>query len=116
MTIDQVKQLADGKIYSGEKAQEIGLVDKLGTLDEAIISCAELAELSHYDAIYIGRELTFRERIFQQLHSGSLAKWVAAASGIDQIYKPIKNISEIIELDDPGHMYAHSFLTWEYMR
>ncbi len=33
---DKIAKIADGRIYTGEKAMEIGLVDKLGNLDDAI--------------------------------------------------------------------------------
>ncbi len=37
------RQVADGKIYTGRQAKEIGLVDHLGTLDDAIKLAAKLA-------------------------------------------------------------------------
>ena len=36
MTIDEVDKIARGKVWIGQKALEIGLVDQLGTLAEAI--------------------------------------------------------------------------------
>ncbi|HXZ94392.1 MAG TPA: signal peptide peptidase SppA [Dehalococcoidia bacterium] len=40
---EDVKNLATGQLYSGTKAQELGLVDELGDLDTAINLAAELA-------------------------------------------------------------------------
>ncbi|MEW6236244.1 MAG: signal peptide peptidase SppA [Candidatus Omnitrophota bacterium] len=37
------KELAEGKIYTGRQAQQIGLVDKIGALDDAIRQAAKLA-------------------------------------------------------------------------
>ncbi len=34
--VSRIAQLADGRIYTGEKAKSLGLVDKLGNLDDAI--------------------------------------------------------------------------------
>ncbi|GAB4514094.1 MAG: hypothetical protein Kow0047_25850 [Anaerolineae bacterium] len=42
MSIEEVQRLADGRIYSGYQAWELGLVDELGTLDDAINKAAEL--------------------------------------------------------------------------
>jgi protease-4 len=36
MTEDAVRALADGRIYSGEEARMLGLVDKLGGFSEAV--------------------------------------------------------------------------------
>ena len=43
-----VDSIARGRVYSGSKAQALGLVDELGGLHEAVKSCAKRAELSSY--------------------------------------------------------------------
>ncbi|HQW02846.1 MAG TPA: signal peptide peptidase SppA, partial [Saprospiraceae bacterium] len=48
MTRDEVHAVAQGRIWSGKKALELGLVDKLGTLEDAIASAAKLAGLEEY--------------------------------------------------------------------
>jgi protease-4 len=42
---ERVREIADGRIYTGSQAQELGLVDELGNLDAAIAGARELAEL-----------------------------------------------------------------------
>ena len=42
LSLSKVKDLADGRIYTGAKAKELGLVDELGTLDDAIEIAAKL--------------------------------------------------------------------------
>ena len=48
MAQDSVKAIAEGRVWTGEQALKIGLVDKLGNLDDAIKSAAQLAELEKY--------------------------------------------------------------------
>jgi protease IV len=36
MAVDEIRQIADGRIFSGETALELGLVDRLGNLEDAI--------------------------------------------------------------------------------
>jgi protease-4 len=43
LDIDGVRQLADGRIYTGEQAKENGLVDDLGGLHDALLKAGELA-------------------------------------------------------------------------
>lgn len=43
MRFDAVKELADGRIFTGRQALEIGLVDELGSLEDAINVAAKLA-------------------------------------------------------------------------
>lgn len=42
LSLSKVKDLADGRIYTGAKAMELGLVDELGSLDDAIEIAAKL--------------------------------------------------------------------------
>ena len=42
LPLEQVRELADGRIYTGRQALELGLVDDVGTLDDAITKAAEL--------------------------------------------------------------------------
>ncbi len=43
MTFEETKKLADGRIFTGRMAKEIGLIDELGGLEDAIMLAAELA-------------------------------------------------------------------------
>lgn len=47
MERNQVLPLADGRVYSGTQAKELGLVDEVGYLDQAIAGAAELANTSN---------------------------------------------------------------------
>ncbi len=48
MSVEQVNEIAQGRVWSGVDAQAIGLVDELGTLDDAIAAAAEMAGLESY--------------------------------------------------------------------
>jgi protease-4 len=45
MDIDTVSQVADGRIFTGEQAKELNLVDELGTLKDAIDAAATMAAI-----------------------------------------------------------------------
>jgi len=47
-TKEEIDVIAQGRVWTGEKALEIGLVDELGDLDRAIKVAAELAGLTNY--------------------------------------------------------------------
>jgi len=42
LPLEEVRALADGSIYTGRQALELGLVDEVGTLDDAVAKAAEL--------------------------------------------------------------------------
>lgn len=48
MTKAQVHEVAQGRIWLGSKAKELGLVDELGGLDKAIEICAKQAKIKEY--------------------------------------------------------------------
>lgn len=47
-TVDEIKSVAEGRVWTGEDALKIGLVDVLGGLDKAITLAAERAKLDAY--------------------------------------------------------------------
>lgn len=52
MSKEAVDAVAQGRVWLGRKALELGLVDKLGGLEVAIKEAATLAKLSNYNVIY----------------------------------------------------------------
>ncbi|MBO4641404.1 MAG: signal peptide peptidase SppA [Bacteroidaceae bacterium] len=48
MKQDDVKKIAEGRVWTGEQGLEIGLVDQLGTLDDAIAEAAKAAKIEKY--------------------------------------------------------------------
>ena len=51
MTVEEVEAIAQGRVWTGEQALQIGLVDGLGGMDQAIEAAARLAELEDYNLI-----------------------------------------------------------------
>ena len=49
MTKEEMDNVGQGRVWMGEQALEIGLVDEIGDLDRAIELAAELAELTDYN-------------------------------------------------------------------
>jgi protease-4 len=68
MPAEAVKAVAEGRIWAGQTAAEIGLVDKLGYLHEAIESAARRAGLDRFRTVYLEQELTPRERILKRVN------------------------------------------------
>jgi len=51
----EVRKLADGRIYSGAQAKDLGLVDQIGTLEDAIELAAKRAGIADEPAVYYSR-------------------------------------------------------------
>jgi protease IV len=64
----RVKKLADGRVYSGAQAKELGLIDQFGTLDDAIDLAAKRVGLEANPAVYYSRQT--QERWWEKLFFG----------------------------------------------
>lgn len=90
--IAAVTNVAEGRVWSGIKAKEIGLVDAYGTLETAIQKAAELAKVKKYEVALYPREKKFFDKIFESLGGVSiLPNWVKAIflknpNQLDSIY------------------------------
>ncbi len=72
LDIDEVDKIAQGRVWSGATAVELGLVDAIGSTQDAIESAAMLADLSDYDVVYIEKQLSPREQLLKQLMETSI--------------------------------------------
>jgi protease-4 len=65
---ERVLEVADGRIYTGEQALELGLVDELGGEDQAIAAAKELAALDE-DALVVryNQNLSFQDLLLSKL-------------------------------------------------
>ena len=99
---DAVEGIAQGHVWSGRKALELGLVDGLGHLDDAIEAAAERAGIEEYNVVTIDKPLSAQERILGRLFdefgfSPRYAGWLQPI---------IAGLESIAALDDPRHVYA----------
>lgn len=114
-TRDEVDKIARGRVWSGADAQELGLIDRLGGLEDAIASAAKLAEIGDdYRVDYLERELEFKDQLMVELMTWS-ADWYQPE--IRQASRPrlgklvadyIHDQAEtMLQFDDPHGIYAH---------
>ena len=57
MPYEEIHAIAKGRIWSGEKAIQLGLVDKIGSLDDAINSASLMADIEDYKVIRYFKEM-----------------------------------------------------------
>jgi len=58
MSVVEVDRIGQGRVWTGEQALEVGLVDQLGDLEQAIASAAQMAGLDNWEHVYLQRPLT----------------------------------------------------------
>ncbi|RLD61809.1 MAG: signal peptide peptidase SppA [Bacteroidetes bacterium] len=67
MTTEQVDSIGQGRVWSGANAIELGLVDKLGGLEDAIDIAAEKADLDYYRVVSLPKQKDPFEKIMESL-------------------------------------------------
>ncbi len=73
MERDAVHEIAQGRVWIGEKALELGLVDKLGTLDDAVLAAATLAGIEEdFDQVTVEETKTRFEKFIENLQGASM--------------------------------------------
>jgi protease-4 len=115
MTTEEVDKVARGRVWSGEDAHELGLVDQLGDLEGAIAAAAEIAELGDdYEVTYIEKEEELKDRILKSLLARGIrtaGPEAAADSAFVEVFRQIeRSVSAVTALNDPNHAYAISFI------
>lgn len=103
----EVADYAEGRVWSGKAAQELGLVDELGGLDAAIAFAASSADLNTWSVEEYPRLRSFEVRLLERL--GSRLRRPSANS-IDPVHAEVKRLRSTFEtlqqLDDPQGIYA----------
>ncbi len=95
MTIEKLKSLAGGHVWSGIEAKANGLVDVLGGLDDAIKIAAKKAKLKEgdYKAKFYPQPKSFIEEIFEKKEEEAQAKIMKAQFG--ELAPYVKQIQDL---------------------
>ena len=92
MPFKEVLSIAGGRIWSGEKALQLGLVDKIGDLDDAINAAANYADLTDFKTVSYTKDLDPFEMFIAEL---------------------LKNLDVNINISNHGKMFLN-FLNKQY--
>ena len=113
MATEEVDKIAQGRVWSGADAHELGLVDSLGDLDDAITAAAKLADLGdNYIVSYIEKEQAFQDKVLRELMAEAVSISdlnTFSRSPIDSLLsKIVQAASHFTALNDPNHVYVLS--------
>jgi protease IV len=111
-----IEAIAQGHVWAGVDAQRLGLVDHLGSFDEAVKAAAHRAKLSDYAPEFIEPELTWTQQLVLSFRS-MLARELLHASP-DQLalahlaerLDPIaREVARLSRFSVPNRVYAYCF-------
>ncbi|MCB9186048.1 MAG: signal peptide peptidase SppA [Flavobacteriales bacterium] len=97
MKVADVDSIGQGRVWSGEDALQIGLVDKLGGIDEAIACAARMAEVENYRVL----EYPEQKEPFQQFMEELSGKGedVLLKHRLGQYYEYVKDVEELMNME-----------------
>jgi protease-4 len=114
---ERVDDIAQGRVWIGGDAHELGLVDQLGSLSDAIDSAASRAGLDEdaYGVFYVERELSFAERLLLQyarLLGLLLSTFDGDSAGVAALLSRLSNdlgvdLAMLDVWNDPRGIYYH---------
>jgi protease-4 len=112
--VKAIDEIAQGHVWTGNKAKEIGLVDELGTLNDVITAIAQAADLSSYQVEFVQRPLSPKEEFLRSLaqgHAGafvpqSLLENVASLKVLNTLAPALKPLSDLQRMNDPQGIYV----------
>lgn len=96
LTIERVLEIAEGRVWSGEQAQNIGLVDTCGGLTAALAIAVDKAELGdNFQIVEVEDELTGFMAILNSLNV-SVRQQLTSRSELGELYAEYKRLEEMI--------------------
>jgi len=108
--IPQVKvaELAEGRVWTGKDAHRLGLVDSLGSFDDAVASAAKRANLESYSKEWIQQPMGLRELLLVELFGNAdsyfsgilfaLEQKLLALTGISMPAQSIQHAEKLAEM------------------
>jgi protease-4 len=110
MSLEEADALGQGRVWGAEDAFANGLVDSLGSLEEAIDAAAARADLADYEVEFVQPYRSPRDLFLQQLSErvGSMGQWPRSATSVvlDRLLAPVaRAVGELEMLQDPRHLY-----------
>ncbi len=79
--VDKVKEFADGRIFTGEEAKKLGLVDYLGNFDKAVEIARKLAKCPKAKIYYLKQKKGLIERIFGERTEELISNLIQVLNG-----------------------------------
>jgi protease-4 len=101
MSRDEVHEIAQGRVWPGNKAMEIGLVDAMGGIDRALSAAADMAGLEAYRVAEYPRTQTAMEQLLERFTNSKKREDEVRAyllkSELGEMYPAYKTMQDLRE-------------------
>lgn len=110
ISLDELDPLAQGRVWGATDALQAGLIDRVGSLEDAIASAAAMANMDDYEVEYVQEPLSARDLFMKQLanrvgDAGPVQR-SPVASAAAALMQPVRKAAEELSvLQDPRNLY-----------
>lgn len=109
---EEAEKAAEGRVWTGQDAKALGLVDEFGNLDDALKAAADLANLKSWQVTPIAPEESARDKFLRELFDSSaqalaphLQSWLPAGLG-KALLEMNRGLDPLTRFNDPQGTYA----------
>jgi protease-4 len=96
MKTEQIKAIAEGRVWTGEDAIKNGLVDKIGGLNDAIALAVTKAKLKTYNVSEYPEKETFESKFMKSFGDDVETRFLKAQLGEQyKLFKQVRNLDKI---------------------
>ena len=97
-SVDYIDSIAQGRVWTGADAIKVGLVDKIGTLNDALASAAKMAKLKGYSIKAYPESRSFIEEFFEGYKNEIKTKLIQQELGLEQwqVLQQIKSMKQLM--------------------
>lgn len=109
---EEAEKAAEGRVWTGQDAKALGLVDEFGNLDDALKAAADLANLKSWQVTPIAPEESARDKFLRELFDSSaqalaphLQSWLPTGLG-KTLLEMNRTLDPLTRFNDPQGTYA----------
>jgi protease-4 len=115
-TREQIDSIAQGRVWAGVDAKRLGLVDGLGSFDDATRAAAHRAKLTDYEVEFMEPEMSWAQELVLQMKTRAVKMAIGSSSDplaqVARRFDPLARQVELLsKLSEPNKVYAYCFCT-----
>ena len=116
-TREQIDSIAQGRVWAGVDAKRLGLVDGLGSFEDAAKAAARHAKLTDYEVVFMEPELSWAQELVLQMKTRAVKALMSVDSStsnplvrVAQRFDPLtQEVERLSRFTEPNRVYAYCF-------
>jgi protease-4 len=111
-----VDAIAQGRVWAGVDAKRLGLVDQLGSFEDAVKSAAKRAKLKNYELKFVEPSLSWAQQLALQVRAKAASTFFHLDAKTERLMRVAEQLDPLQEEADrlvrftkPNRLYAYCF-------